>query len=539
MKKLKIGLIISFSVILISTLVLFLTEKLDGSKLLRDSHTEIMFVWVVVFFVLFIGGAYFFLTKKVEIESKKAFLYLMISLGIVFILKLVISSITKGFSIDTGCFTAWAAGAGKNLLGFYTPQEWCDYPPLYISILAFCGKLTSLGIPQLIAIRLPALFAEIGISLIIYKIASKNFNQTVGIFLGVMFALNPLVIFDTSIWGQMDTVLAFFIVTAIYLVTKTHARYPALYFILSSIFFASAILIKPQALFFLPILLFALIKNKKFLPILYSGLTGIGTIFLIILPFDKVKFVYASSKIISAINGAIPSLKDVTHFLSGLPFFRDFFWLADLFMGTAGGYSYITVNAANTYFPFGKNWVQDSMPTNLKVGETPPVIGKILGLDYATFGLILVGVVLILAAVIYFKSNHRSIPWFTAIFLNVGIFMTATRMHERYMFTIVALFIIAFIYSKDLITPILGALFTLTIYINTDYVFTRQLVVGNTWIENGSPTTIFISILNLLGLFLLLALLLGLAFNNYLPILKQEIIKPLTRSTIRQKKFKK
>ena len=542
MKNAKIILVSAFSLILTIMLIFFFTEKLDNKAFIMDSHTVIMFVWLVAYMFLFIGGAYFLLRKIRVIDSSRSLKIIFISLVSIFILKLIISSVSKGFDIDISCFTAWAEGSGRNLFGFYTPQEWCDYPPLYISILSFCGKLITFGVPKVIAIRLPALLAEIGISIIIYRIASKNFNNIAAIFLSIAFAMNPVVILDTSLWGQMDAVLAFFIVTAIYLSTGEftfkgkllNSKQPFPYhLLLSSMFFASAILIKPQALFFLPILIFALIKNKKVLLFILSGLTGIATIFLIIWPFDKVKFEYSTSKIIEIINGINPAFKDVTAFLSNLPFFKDFFWIGDLFLKTAGGYTGITINAANTYFPFGKNWKTDSE--------------RILGLDFATFGLILVGIVLILATLFYFKSNHKSIPWFTAIFLNAGIFMAATRMHERYMFTIIALLIIVFIYSKDILTPILGALFTLTIYINVDYVFTRQLVTsilyapkaGNTWIEDSSGTIIFDSLMNLLGLVVLLALIMGLVFNNYLPIMKPQIVKPLTRTDFKKKKINK
>jgi len=550
-KAILVTVVVAFiSLITFISLVLFFNETImvkdaGGTSVptfLRESHTIIMYVWVVLFIAISIAGSYYFLIKKKTIEPKKALLYLAIGLASTFILKIIISSVTKGFEIDTGCFTAWATGAGNNLFGFYTPAEWCDYPPLYISILSFCGKLVTLGIPKLIAIRLPALIAEIGISIIIYQLATKNFNRVAGIFLALLFAMNPLVIFDTSIWGQMDVVLAFFIVCAITLVLKRHAKYPSLYFILSSILFASAILIKPQALFFLPILIFALIKNKKFLPFLYSGLTGIATIFLLILPFDKVKFTLDTSKSVAMLNGILPAMKDLIATIAQLPVIKDFLWLLDLFMATAGRYNYISANAANTYFPFGKNGVYDSMP-EVKKGEVAPLIEKVFGLDYATFGIILLCIVIVIALIVYLKGKHSSIPWFTAVFLNVGIFMTATRMHERYMFTVVALLVIAFIYSKDIITPMLGALFTLTIYMNVDAVFTRQLINNYPWIDGSWPgiskSMVMVSITNVLGFVILLGLLLGLAFNNYLPIFKTAIVKPLTRSSLSHRKLKK
>ncbi|MEI6131524.1 MAG: glycosyltransferase family 39 protein [Bacillota bacterium] len=524
MKTLKIALIISYFAILLTTLIMFLTELIDAKSPLHETHTNVMYIWFAAFVVLLFVGLYFSVLNKIDLSKNNAFHFLVISIAIIFFVKIIISTYAKGLSIDVNLFTFWAKDAGKDLIGFYKPAPFfCDYPPLYITILAIFNKLTLIGIPEIITIRLPALFAEIGVSLLIFKIASKQSKYVLGLFLALAFSLNPLVIFDASLWGQMDSVLAFFIVLAIYLTTITHKRFPSLYFILSAVVFASALLIKPQALFFFPILIFALLKNKKFLPILYAGFAGVVTITLIVLPFQK---------------NNMPVVSGILDW----PVVRDFVWIVNLFIGTAGGYTYATVNAATTYFPLGKNWVFDSPQPK----DPNAIYEKVFGLDLATFGLILVGLVILIAAFVFLKGKHPGIPWLTAAFLNAGIFMTATRMHERYMFTVVVLLIVAFIYTKDLIVPFLIALFTLTIYINTDYVYTRQLVTAtlygpdkaNTWIQNTSISINFVSILNMVGLITLFTILLGVAVNNYIPQQISNIQKPLTRTQIRSKQRK-
>ena len=533
MKRLRFILLSIIFFILGLTLILYFNEKIDG-KALTEAHTNIMFTWFVVYSIAFMVIAYFFMNKKLPDKINPA-IVLSVSLFLILVLKIYISFVTKGFTVDTGCFCGWSNSAGENLFDFYT-KSWSDYPPLYIAILSFCGKLTSIfGIPQLIAIRIPSLLAEIGISLLIYRISTKNFTKTAGLFLAIAFALNPLVLFDNAIWGQMDVVLAFFIVLAIYLLQKNK-------FVFASILFASAILIKPQAIFFLPLLIFALIKNKKILPFIYSGLTGIATVFLIVLPFNKfqfqiltkgtespiVKFEYATSKIIEIVNGALPFLKSFTAVAFNLPVFREFIWLGDLFLRTASGYPYISSNAANTYFLFNKNTTEDSLYAI-----------KALGINFSTLGLIFVGLIIIFGGIVYLRGKHNSIPWFTGVFLNVGIFMLATRMHERYMFTVVALIIIAYIYSKDLFTPVLLLLFTLTNYINIDYVFTKFVMINYPWINGDSRVILFVSFLNVIGLAALTAFLMGLAFKNYLPINKVSIPKALTRTAIRAKNKRK
>ena len=214
----------------------------------------------------------------------------------------------------------------------------------------------------------------------------------------------------------------------------------------STIFFVLAVLMKPQGIIFLPILLFAYIKGRDIKTIIKSVITGIVTGLIVIIPFSM--------------NQGI-------------------MWIFKLYISEASEYQYASDNAFNFYSLIGANH------TNY--------FSTFFIFDYHTWGMIAIVLVTILAGYIYIKGKDKSAIFIAALVEIVGVFNFSVGMHERYMFTAVAISILAYIYFKDRRLLFLSAIFTLTIYVNTQGALNGVSIIGYT------PVLILISLLNVLG----------------------------------------
>ncbi len=195
----------------------------------------------------------------------------------VLVLGLIVRLALAGFGtlrLDYGTFVAWSINLAENgFKNFY--GSWSDYLPGYLYVLWFLGKIRGF-IPDVLLYKLPAIFADVATGYLIYKIVKGK----KGILAAGIYLFNPAIFSNSSLWGQVDSFTALFSLLAIYLIPN---RY-----LLSAIFLAIGTLIKPQAAFVLPVILFLFIKNKfGFRKILVYLLIGLFVFILGFVPFSS------------------------------------------------------------------------------------------------------------------------------------------------------------------------------------------------------------------------------------------------------------
>ena len=191
-----------------------------------------------------------------------------------FLIRILAAAFSGGFGSDTACFAAWADriyALGPS--GFYSPDVFTDYPPGYMYLLYPIGFLVSkTGIPylgslHLILLRLPSILCDCITGQLIYKEAKKKFSSSHALFFSALYLFNPAVILNSSLWGQVDSVFTLFLLcTCLFLIRDNLSA--------AYLTYAAALLIKPQALLFAPLMLFVFIK-KIFLQA-YDGKIGTG-----------------------------------------------------------------------------------------------------------------------------------------------------------------------------------------------------------------------------------------------------------------------
>lgn len=356
--------------------------------------------------------------QKPADKQKGAGLTLLLLTGI--IVRVAGAYMFLGHKTDMNCFDAWSDMIFRDgFRAFYASESFTDYPPGYMYILYIIGFFKHIfplsDTAEYVLLKLPAILCDALTAALIYKAARRHVNSSVSFIAAAFYLFNPAVFVDSAMWGQVDSVFTLFILLTV-MFTAEKKLIPA-YFT-----FAAAVFIKPQALFFTPVLLFGVIEQ----------------VFL-----EN----YSSEKLWKNVFFALTAI--LMDIVLSLPFGLGH--VIRQYVDTLASYPYATINAFNLWGAFGQNWVELSPVTT--------------GIGYAMLVFIVAA-----AAYIFFKSKKQSKYYFTGAFMAFMTFMLSTKMHERYAFPAMALILLCFVVSKDWRHFLTYGLFGLAQFFNTAYV---------------------------------------------------------------------
>ena len=349
-------------------------------------------------------------------------------MGTALLIRILLAFSSSGFGSDTACFAAWAdriyqVGPGS----FYAPDLFTDYPPGFMYILYLIGAARALfGIPyysglHLLLLRLPAILCDIACASLIYREASCRLDKKTAFFLCLSYLLNPAILLNSSLWGQVDSVFTLMIVLmCLYLITGR--MLPAY------IVFGIGVLLKPQTLVFTPVLLAGIIDHvflkeyslKKLCKNLLQGLSVILGMLMLCLPFglDKVLVQYTD---------------------------------------TLGSYPYAAVNAYNFWGFFGLNWVSQDT--------------SFLFVSCRTWGTIVILLIVAFTLLISLRNRTDSSKYpLLGAFIILTMFVFSVRMHERYLYPGLVLLLFTYLYKPVKPFFLCYSLFTVLHLYNTAHV---------------------------------------------------------------------
>lgn len=408
----------------------------------------------ISFFLFLLGIIYFYLAdKKHVLNNKPKYVSVGLILGFAFILRLIVAPLIEGFSSDVDTFRFWSQHAAKDLTGIYQKGFFLDYPPFYLYFLFIIGKIASIfglrgGEPfYILLLKLPSITTDIATGYLIYRMAKNRLSGSWALFVTAIYVFNPAIIMNSTIWGQVDSFMVFFVALGFYLMLTDKPHYSALPF-------AAAVLTKPQGLIFLPVVLFELIKRRDIKLFLKTVSLGIATIILIILPFV---------------------------FKMGPT------WIFDLYLNTVEGYKYASLNAFNFFALIGAN--------------TKPDSNLLFIFSYKVWGFIFILASVIFTSVLYYKGKGKQLPFMGALTLFLSVFMLSTRMHERYMFPVLFFLLAIFIITRDRWSLIFFGISSFTIFVNTYNVLYRMINTNYPHVPPHDPVLLFISLVNFVLLF--------------------------------------
>lgn len=238
--------------------------------------------------------------------------------------------------------------------------------------------------------KLPAIFADTLIIWLLYKFTQNLSPKKLTLLPSLFFAFLPPFWYNSSLWGQTDSIYALFMLAAFYFINKNRI-------VISALFFLLAILTKPTCLFVLPVFLFWWLKKAKFKAV-------ISAIFINFLVMITFYFPFHPQNLLS--------------------------WIVTFYERSLGGeLSYIVANSFNFWaLIFG---FQNVPEKTLFLDLPAYIIGN--GLFLLT----------LIACIAYLYIRRKIINFKTVLisasFVSFSAFMFLPRMHDRYFYPVLIL----------------------------------------------------------------------------------------------------
>ncbi len=315
--------------------------------------------------------------------------------------------------------------------GFYGPQAnvwnytWPNQPPGTIYIFAAVRKLYEItfsilwwintNIPAFPSklmffvenhlyqsmIKLPGIIADIGIAWLIYILVKNKSSQKTALLGAIFFLFNPVIWYNSAVWGQTDATVNFFGLLAFYFLTKKHLSWAILAMAIS-------LYIKISLLIFAPIFALLVLKQK-----------------------------HSAKKIALSILPALFLVGSLTlPFSNGEPFS----WLYWLYSKKVLSQQ-LQVTVANAF----NFWAA------LKGLEQEPHTNTFILFSYQTWGFLLFTAAFIPTLFLTWKRKSKNALWWGLALTALASFTFLTNMHERYLYPFFPFFTILAVKNKKLI----------------------------------------------------------------------------------------
>ncbi|MDD2666361.1 MAG: glycosyltransferase family 39 protein [Methanocellales archaeon] len=347
----------------------------------------------------------------------------------------------EGYYIDTNTFTAWHMAAAEGLRTFYD-RIWSDYPPFSVYIFWIFGSVAKhfslFNTSHFVyLLKLPSNLFDLGISLLIFFFLRKKIGFNHAAFIMAIYAFNPATIYNLAVWGQMDSIYTFFMISSLLLLIYEKPE-------LSAASLAIAMLTKPQSIAILPAIALFILKKYDVKRIVTSLAASAASVFLVILPF---------------------------RWDNPLEFLINIY---------STGYGYYAFNSVSAYniWAFAGFWKPDSI--------------ELLFLSCHVWGIILFGALVLFVLYCLNKRDDTESLIFSSFLLSFGFFMLMTRMHERYMFPVFAL--LALIMNHEKIKKIYGTL-AATYLFNLAYIL--SFISGDNFVPDNDLSLMILPLINL------------------------------------------
>lgn len=240
---------------------------------------------------------------------------------------------------------------------------------------------------MILLVKLPSIIADILMGLLIFNFSKKYLNdkdKNKAYILFYIWLFNPLVWYNSSVWGQTDSVVNLLGLFAVMSLLEKRLVIFAISFALSFLFKGSLVVFSPL------LLVVALYQRHSFKKWLMAGLAGLLVVFGVSVWFHP-----------------YPDL---------------FVWLFDLYKNRIlpGEIGYLTANAFNMWFLVSGGNTLDTL--------------SVLGIPARILGFIIFGIsYLFIIRKIQKDSGNYSVL-FALSLIALSSFLFITRMHERYLY---------------------------------------------------------------------------------------------------------
>ncbi len=334
-----------------------------------------------------------------------------------------------GFMHDQDQFVVWAhVAATTGLAGVYERYDHngrltplCNYPPVQVYVCRalasiypmIAGKpLDDAAVAAIIArndtpevraayvlFKLPAVFADLITVVLLVLWLSRKWSLLFAGIVSALYALHPAVLHDSSVWGQIDSIPTLLLLGAFEAARRKKLNWMWAWATIAA-------LTKPQTLIFFPVWLMLSILQCR---------------------TDGRRWLRATW----------PAVALVAVMLA--PLYGSLGGVREAYIGAPNYYPFTHLNGFSAWIikdPLLESGLEDNL-LNEYVRDDRPLV---FGVSPRTLGLI--GVVLIWWLAIDVIRRRRGDEWsieWGARLLPLGFFVLSTQMHERYLFSAIAL----------------------------------------------------------------------------------------------------
>lgn len=326
-----------------------------------------------------------------------------------------------------------------------------DYVPFRLYVLWGLSKLVRpfggdffdpLPAVTLTLIKLPALLADLATVVVIY-VGSRRWQPVRhATLIAALYSLSPPVWINVAWWGQVDTLLMLPLLGTVVLLDRDCGRW-------SWLCWATALLIKPQAIILAPLLFVATLRRHGSPGLVQGAMLASGLLVLAVTPL--------------ALAGQGPGLLEA-------------------YIGSVGRFPYLTNGAYNVWYLLTL-WGGGT--------DSAMVIGR---LSYRALGMLLLTgyTLLVMVALIYRCDRPARIQG--AAVLALAFFMLPTQIHGRYLFLTLAFLALGIAAYPWLRWPYMALMLTATI--NILGTLDGFVPIATAWIR-GSPLPVLCVLVNL------------------------------------------
>ena len=187
---------------------------------------------------------------KISLSVRASPILLVLTLGLLVRLG---AAFLPAFGIDLGTFQFWSVRlAEQGPWNFYSGDFFSDWAPGYLYVLWFFGGLDNVfefsGHEFWYLLKIPSIAADLASAYLLYRILE---GQKPGIRVGAaaLYLLHPVVLLVGPVWGQVDSLLAFFLLLTVYYLARRRT-------IAAAVVYTVGFLVKPLAIGALPVFVF-------------------------------------------------------------------------------------------------------------------------------------------------------------------------------------------------------------------------------------------------------------------------------------------
>ena len=358
-------------------------------------------------------------------------------LAVGLVLRMLLGYNINGFDADIACFKAWARYTHEvGLNNMYYSDFFLDYPPGYLYMLYLTEFFRKLFfIPDYsqnftLLIKMIPILSDVGCTAALWVLARKKLPESTALFVSAAYLFCPAVILNSAVWGQADSFCALLLLLTLLLLWNDHI--PA-----AALMYGLGILSKPQMLIFAPVLIFWVIRKKKWIHLVLGPILALAVVLVLSTPYLQ-NFDYGK--------------------------------LIELYTGTMDYYAYYTINAYNVWALFGMNWAH--LPENS---------------TWLQFG---VPIAVLLAGIPVLKSKRDGVLFACPTILMFTVYMLCIKMHERYLFPVLLCMLLTYIFTQEKRWLICFAGTSFFHFLNVAYI----LYLNNTYISPTAPEIILLSL---------------------------------------------